>query len=371
MPAASFQRLPVLPFSNPAVLDHARAIVARGRELGRNTDFVLKLGDSNSSTGGWAPQTFLSPLGSSTYDTATSGLSANYGGLVDTWAVYHSGPDSLLHEGPACYPGWTSANVLAAFKREVAATNAGIALVMIGTNDMHTGVPLSTYKTHLRQLVRGLVTRGVVPVLSTIPDTHLKGGAYHGLDLQFNQAIADVARKFRVPLWNTYVALRSLPNQGLLRDGVHLTTSPNGGGSLWPADLAFGENVRNLQALKILRWFSQKVVAGGPTQVLPQAGWRALPATGNFYVVGRDQGVTPTVDVYNADTRKRRDRFLAFADSFADGVRVALGDVNGDGFTDVVWPRGPERRRRSGCSRVPMGRSSAACSRSRSPTPAG
>jgi hypothetical protein len=55
-----------------------------------------------------------------------------------------------------------------------------------------------------------------------------------------------------------------------------------------------------------------------------------------LYSVGRDVGFSPTVDVYDAATGELVNRFLAFEASFGGGVRVATGDVNGDGFTDVV-----------------------------------
>jgi hypothetical protein len=46
---ASFQTLPILPFNGLAALDHARATFALGRQLGRQPDVLLKIGDSNSS----------------------------------------------------------------------------------------------------------------------------------------------------------------------------------------------------------------------------------------------------------------------------------------------------------------------------------
>jgi hypothetical protein len=56
--------------------------------------------------------------------------------------------------------------------------------------------------------------------------------------------------------------------------------------------------------------------------------------------VARDVGFSPTVSVYDAATGRRVNRFLAFETSFGGGVRVATGDVNGDGFTDVVCTTG-------------------------------
>jgi hypothetical protein len=65
-----------------------------------------------------------------------------------------------------------------------------------------------------------------------------------------------------------------------------------------------------------------------------------MAASRDLYAVGRDIGVSPTVDVWDADTGQLVNRFLAFGGSFTGGIRVATGDVNGDGYTDVVCATG-------------------------------
>jgi len=339
LPAAAFQTLPVLPFYDPAVLDHARAIFTLGQQLGRQTDVVLKIGDSNSAPFPNATPVFLAPLGALTYNPVSAGLIASHPDLLATLLAYRSGADSLAREGPAAFPGWTTQNVLAALTPQIAATSPGVALVMIGTNDVMLSGDATAYRSHLTQIVTTLTAAGVVPVLSTIPDNHYKSFAYHTTVMAFNQVVADVAGQYRVPLWNAWAALNWLPNQGLDPFGVHLTTSPNGGGSFWPADMAFGQNVRNLEALKILDWF-RETVAGGPVFVAPRPTWQAMADTRSLYAVSRGAGFSPTVAIYDADTGQLVNRFLAFGASYGSGVRVATGDVNGDGFTDVVCATG-------------------------------
>ena len=59
-----------------------------------------------------------------------------------------------------------------------------------------------------------------------------------------------------------------------------------------------------------------------------------------LFAVGADAGGEPRVRVYNPDGTLRSD-FLAFDPVFTGGVRVALGDVNGDGYPDVIAGAGP------------------------------
>jgi hypothetical protein len=57
-------------------------------------------------------------------------------------------------------------------------------------------------------------------------------------------------------------------------------------------------------------------------------------------VTGSDAGTVQPVKVYDAATGVERLSFLAYGPSFAGGVRVATGDVNGDGVLDIITGAG-------------------------------
>ncbi len=60
--------------------------------------------------------------------------------------------------------------------------------------------------------------------------------------------------------------------------------------------------------------------------------------------VGADTGGRPGVRVYDLSTGSVKFNFLAYEPNFRGGVRVATGDVTGDGVDDLVTAPGPGRR---------------------------
>jgi membrane-associated phospholipid phosphatase len=68
---------------------------------------------------------------------------------------------------------------------------------------------------------------------------------------------------------------------------------------------------------------------------------REVPAGVPLLAFGADAGVEPRVRVVERETGTVRFDFLAFATQFRGGVRVAVGDVTGDGQDDVIAATGP------------------------------
>lgn len=61
-------------------------------------------------------------------------------------------------------------------------------------------------------------------------------------------------------------------------------------------------------------------------------------------VCGADRGGLPIVRVFDAVTAQRLAEFAAYEAPFRGGVRVAVGDINGDGVPDIVTAPGPGRQ---------------------------
>ncbi|HEX7598537.1 MAG TPA: hypothetical protein VF518_10010, partial [Polyangia bacterium] len=119
-------------------------------------------------------------------------------------------------------------------------TRPSFVLIMLGTND----VPhKASFEHNLRQVIQFSLDQDVLPVLVTKAD-NLEG------DNSINATIASLAQEYGLPLWNFWRAVQSLPGQGLVEDGAHLTFAtnffddPEKMKSAWPW--------RNLTALQVL-----------------------------------------------------------------------------------------------------------------------
>jgi hypothetical protein len=85
--------------------------------------------------------------------------------------------------------------------------------------------------------------------------------------------------------------------------------------------------------------------AGGPDiAVTDAAGNNVSTLINNFpgeMVTGADAGGGPHVRLFNAKTGAVLREFMAYSPQFTGGVRVALGDVRADGVEDIVTAPGP------------------------------
>jgi hypothetical protein len=122
-----------------------------------------------------------------------------------------------------------------------------IAFITLGTNDVWHP---DEFEPQMIKIIEYTLENGVIPVLSTKAD-NTEG------DHQINATIARLAGEYDLPMWNFWLAVQDLPNQGLQEDGSHLTwgrnffDDPQVMEKAWP--------VRNLNALQILDAIRQKI----------------------------------------------------------------------------------------------------------------
>ena len=270
------------------VLSRVNSLAAAGRSHGLQRHVFMKVGDSNS----WFP-TFLQGAGCGPSNLASHNL------LRRTINWYRAGRlDAFMTDLP-CAVGnsftrdsaatkscedsaWLLSNLPSPTRGGLCDTPAptecdrpetpidcearllkpSLALVMIGTNDAGEGADPDAFGSNLREIIRALTSRSIVPVLSTIPPrTDSEASLLLGLEL--NQRIRRIASEAHLPLLDLWLAMNRRGNMvdgGLLPDGVHLNVLGGWGFFSWagqsmflgPTGLTYGANLRNLLTLELL-----------------------------------------------------------------------------------------------------------------------
>jgi hypothetical protein len=153
----------------------------------------------------------------------------------------------------------------------VAAVSPAYAVVLYGANDAvwHADsfeALVDDFTSALSAIVDALESRGIVPVLTTVPKhmrargwpdcSQVPGGASNELfavqATALSSAVAEVACRRHLPLIDLRWSLEPLIDHGVGPDGIHLSAHREGGGVLDTAGLQCGYNVRNLVTLREL-----------------------------------------------------------------------------------------------------------------------
>jgi hypothetical protein len=255
---------------------HLKAVLQMGLNLGNHANVFIKVGDSIS-----AASQFLTALGDPSYNANDPTVVGSFTNLASTISYFRSvtvnaaGENSFTHVGLAARSGWLSGDVLnpANFTQptggtltplaaEIKQTHPAVALIMLGTNDLAFNESPDIFRNNLTIIGVTALQEGVIPVFSSIPERLTGGPSSPRSVLQMNQIISDVAFALNVPFWNYWLAMSTLPNQGISSDQVHPSTFPGGSGYFTSDALQYGFNVRNLTAVEVLDQLKHAVIDG-------------------------------------------------------------------------------------------------------------
>ncbi len=229
---------------------HLRAVAAR--DPGLAGDVFAKIGDSISAA----------PAFMACFEEEALDLGA-YAALAPARAYFRAGDaggvSPFARASVAAHSGWTARRALfgdpSPVRQELDALRPRAATVLFGTNEAGNAVlPAVGYEPFLRSmitLVDGLLARGTVPVLSSIPPR----GDYRPADARvpvINGLVRALAASRGVPFVDLHRALLPLPRQGLTPDRIHLAPAPEGACVFTAEALAHGANVHNLRMLEAL-----------------------------------------------------------------------------------------------------------------------
>ncbi|MCA9297884.1 MAG: SGNH/GDSL hydrolase family protein, partial [Phycisphaerales bacterium] len=278
--AADRLHSPITPF----VAAHLSEIASTGAW---QDDVFMKVGDSIT-----VDANFLNCLGSGAVDL--TGREE----LGDTLAYFRAGDAAgstpFDRDTEAARIGrtawWVQDGAPSPLETEIAAISPRIAVVMYGTNDMgwfgddiaHT---MRWYTGYYLSLVDGLIARGIIPILTSIPPR--LDDAFLGRHVStVNGIVRGIAETRQIPFVDLHLALSGIPGYGLWPDGVHPDAGGGGACDFGASGLEHGQNQRNLLTLEALDRIHDTVFATGEA---PDPAEPAREGDGSFadpFVVG-------------------------------------------------------------------------------------
>ena len=232
-----FAAIAVLP---PETAAHVTAIIARGRELGRNPRAFSKLGDSAVLT-----ESNLTRFDKGIYDLGSYAfLQPTIDYFAGSWERYGAGARVALTTIGALDPMWARPEYCAGgedpLNCEIRLNNPAVMLIRLGTNDGRA----ASYEANMRLILSTCLEQGVVPILGT------KADRFEGDD-SINAATRRLAEELHLPLWDFDRVADTLPGRGLDQDAAHMLTFYSHDYSD-PTAFTRGHAMHNLTALMVL-----------------------------------------------------------------------------------------------------------------------
>jgi hypothetical protein len=266
---AEYQHLQTVPLLDNMDTPEVSAIFEHGQELGMRADVFTRVGDSNTTSGG-----FLNPIGMQG-DFCEFGSYSYLQDTVDFFSVspQEGEPNSFdsfsvaavngLSTAAALDPFWADPDVCQANESplgcEYRLVQPSVALIMLGIMDADTpDFDVNVSMDNMRAIMDFSIEQGVIPVWTTFPvladnaDDHPSwvNGVY------FNAAVLDIAEEYQTPVINLWEAVQPLPDNGIGPDRIHLAQQIGGFCTFTGTEQRIGGTLRNLltlQALDMLR----------------------------------------------------------------------------------------------------------------------
>ncbi|RIK29014.1 MAG: hypothetical protein DCC56_14220 [Anaerolineae bacterium] len=213
----AFMQMPVVP---NGVSESMREVYQRGIASGNDPTHFSIIGDCQN----------VSSYFLSTFDKPGDySLGTEYAYLQPTIDYYHG---SFSRVSLAVKGGFNAAAVISPLRADPKSCNAGESpldcelrtwkpsIVFVSMETWWSEKPATEYDKYMRKVLDRIIEFGAVPIIATKAD-NLEG------DNAINNAIAQLAYEYEIPLWNFWAAVQPLPDQGLSDDRFHLTFARN------------------------------------------------------------------------------------------------------------------------------------------------
>jgi len=213
----AWMELPVVPAD---VSDAMREVYQRGLGVGNDPTHFSIIGDCQN----------VSSYFLSSFDNPNDySLGSEYAHLQPTIEYYQG---SFSRVSLAVKGGFNAAAVISPLRADPDSCNPNESpldcelrtwrpsIVIVSMETWWSQKPAEEYDKYMRRVLDRILETGAVPIIATKAD-NLEG------DHAINNAIAQLAHDYDIPLWNFWAAVQPLPDQGLTDDRFHLTFARN------------------------------------------------------------------------------------------------------------------------------------------------
>jgi hypothetical protein len=242
LPADFWQKMPVIPAE---VSQRVRDIYRQGLAMGNNPRVFSRIGDCASAAPDFLVG-FDKDYNLGDYDSLQP--------TIDYFKGSFSRP-SLAAKGGMNSAGlltrlWTDAQCQkneSLLDCQFRLDHPSFAFISIGTNEAYyVQADPGSFEHNMRIILNETIAKGIIPILGTKADDVERDGS-------INATMARLAMEYKLPLWNFWLAVQTLPNLGLI-EPEHLSTVSYTKFTDFsiPNSMQYGMQMRNLTALQML-----------------------------------------------------------------------------------------------------------------------
>jgi len=248
IPPENFQ--PAINLTEP-VLNNAAAIYQRGQQLGRQSNSIIMIGESNT-----VPSAVYCTFGNGNYSL---GQYPYFQRIIDrfnasnSFCRYHESAQTGFNSTAALDPLWSNpancATGESPLQCEIRRRQPAFAIIYLGIGD-HATVPPDLFSSNMQRIMQSLVDNGVIPLVFTYSMADVYN--VEGTPGLYNDIIRNVAFQYNVPLIDLRAATWGMDNRGTGPDGYHLSQATVPYSDIDDERFLYGRTMREYLTLEAL-----------------------------------------------------------------------------------------------------------------------
>lgn len=242
----------------PTVLNNAWAIYQSGQQMGRQSDSLIMIGESNT-----VPTSVYCTLGTGNYSL---GQYPHFQRIIDrlnasnSFCRVHESAQTGFNSSAVLDPYWSNPAICQAdespIQCEIRRRQPAFAVIYLGIGD-HATIPPELFSSNMQQIVQLLINNGVVPLVFTYPMADIYN--VEGTAGLYNDIVRNIALQYNVPLIDLRAATWDMNNRGTGADGYHLSQASIPYSDIDSEKQLYGRTMREYLTLEALHQIFQVI----------------------------------------------------------------------------------------------------------------